>query len=108
VLLTFLPAVASKYHAPARRAISRGRYLVFAPVANGRAVLLLTTTPRLVASVRRRTDAAGNSAMTVEWVRIAGPDHREHLAADRFDEACADYAPADGAAAMSDRMALAC
>src|SRR6188768_400066 len=38
VLLTFLPAVASKYHAPARRAISRGRYLVFAPVANGRAV----------------------------------------------------------------------
>ena len=36
----------------------------------------------------------GDAMLIVEWVRVAGPDHREHLAADRFDEACADAAPA--------------
>lgn len=103
VPLTFLPGVAPELQAPARKAIDAGRYLVFAPVADGRAVLLLSTTPRLIASVLRRADAAGESAMTVEWVRKAGPGHREHLAADRFDEACEDAEPADRAPFTVDR-----
>ena len=94
VPLAFLPGAARGLHGAARKAIDGGRYLIFAPVADGRAVLLLRTSPPLIASVRRQNDA-GDAMLIVEWVRVAGPDHREHLAADRFDEACADAAPAD-------------
>ncbi|CAN5760682.1 hypothetical protein BH11PSE6_BH11PSE6_06640 [soil metagenome] len=90
--LTFLPGSARGLSGLARKAIDAGRYLIFTPVPDGRAVLLLRTSPALIASVRR---LGADEAMIVDWVRMAGPDHREHLAAGRFDEACADAAPAD-------------
>lgn len=90
--LTFAADVRSDYRGHAKEAIERGRYLVFAPVADGRAVLLLGTSPRLVASVLRQTDASGRAAMIVEWVCEASADHRDQLAVDNFDGSCRDDA----------------
>jgi len=90
--LTFAADVRPDYRGQAKEAIERGRYLVFAPVADGRAVLLLGTTPRLVASVLRQADTSGRAAMVVEWVCEASADHRDQLAIDNFDGSCRDDA----------------
>ena len=85
--ITFLVDVAQHHRDPTREAILGGRYLLFTPEADGRAVLLLNIHPRLIASVQRRA-ARGHSDLIVEWVCEASDDHRDHLAADNFALCC--------------------
>ncbi|MFA6113278.1 MAG: hypothetical protein WC729_04785 [Sphingomonas sp.] len=85
--ISFLADVAQHHRDPTREAIAGGRYLLFTPDADGRAVLLLNTDPRLIASVLRRA-AGGSSDLIVEWVCEASDDHRDHLAADNFSSCC--------------------
>jgi hypothetical protein len=86
--ISFLADVAQHHRDLTRETIAGGRYLLFTPEADGRAVLLLNTDPRLIASVLRRGAACGSSDLIVEWVCEASDDHRHHLAADNFSSCC--------------------
>jgi hypothetical protein len=64
--------VAPALAAVAEAAIAQGRYRIYDPRPDGRAVLLLATEPRLVASIRRDENAP--DTIVVESVREADPD----------------------------------
>lgn len=85
--VTFLPGVAQEHRDPTGEAIAAGRYWIFAPESGGHAVLLLGTSPRLVASVVRERTESGSS-MIVEWVCEASDDHRHQLAIDNVHLSC--------------------
>jgi hypothetical protein len=86
--ISFLEEVAPHHRDPTREAIAGGRYLLFTPEADASAILLLNTSPRLIASVRRRAVAYGTSELIVEWVCEASEDHRHHLTGDNFSSCC--------------------
>ncbi|MDB5707259.1 MAG: hypothetical protein JWN66_4375 [Sphingomonas bacterium] len=67
-----MPGVAPALAHAAEAAIAQGRYRIYDPRPDGRAVLLLATKPRLIASVRKDKDAPGT--IMVESVREADAD----------------------------------
>ena len=82
--VSFRPDAAPEYQACAAAAIADGRYLLFRPDADGCAILLLSTNPKLIASVSRHTGPCGRPVMLVEWLCEASADHRDHLTAGDF------------------------
>jgi hypothetical protein len=78
----FAPDIAPDLRRETERAIKEGRYRIYAPRPDGRAVFLLNTTPLLVAIVLRRQEPdAGMPDMVVEMVRHSRFS-REELMAD--------------------------
>lgn len=93
--VTFVPGIGPEFRDQAKEAIVAGRYRVFAPAADGRATLLLGTTPRLIASAVRQA-AAGGPEMLVEWLSEASGDPRDHPLADHFSLSCRAGEPSAG------------
>jgi hypothetical protein len=91
--ITFLPAVAPEDRAPAAAAIEGGHYLLFSPDADGHAILLLNTSPKLIASISREVSPCGRAGMVVAWLCAASADHRDHLTAGDFTASRAAMPP---------------
>jgi hypothetical protein len=94
--VSFRPEVASEDRAGAAAAITEGRYLLFRPDAEGRAILLLNTNPKLIASISRDTGPGDRPVMLVEWLCEASADHRDHLMAGDFSACCTTTPPLYG------------
>lgn len=94
--VSFRSEVAPEDRARVAGAIAGGRYLLFNSGADGRAVLLLNTSPKLIASISRDVSSLGRPVMMVEWLCEASANHRDYLTAGDFSACCAATSPLYG------------